>query len=43
LSKEEIEKVEGMCNELVTREWGAKAGLAEKSGKEEGGGDTGLD
>jgi hypothetical protein len=40
LSKEEIEKVEGMCNELVTREWGAKARLAEKSGKEEGGGDT---
>jgi hypothetical protein len=40
LSKEEIEKVEGMCNELVTRDWGARAGLAEKSGKEEGGGDT---
>jgi hypothetical protein len=40
LSKDEVEKVEAMCNELVSREWGARAGLAEKSGKEEGGGDT---
>lgn len=42
LNKGEVEKVEGMCNELVTREWGAKAGLAEDGGKEEGGvkGDT---
>jgi hypothetical protein len=40
LSKEEIEKVEGMSNQLVSREWGARAGVAEKSGKEEGGGDT---
>jgi hypothetical protein len=31
-----------MCNELVTRNWGGKPGLAEDGGKEEGGvkGDT---
>lgn len=42
LSKEEIEEVEGMCNQLVTRDWGARTGLAEDGGKEEGGvkGDT---
>jgi hypothetical protein len=44
LSSEEIEKVEGMCNQLVSREWGAKAGLAEDGGKEDGGvkGDTSV-